>query len=188
MSVTAVKSNSSGTVLLTTPVVRETGIISDIADAYSRMAKSPVALTIFIFATIAIVAESNGQVGPFELLKTTLETYIADTKHAAFLITIANIILGVINFIIKNKASVFLLLLISVIPLTYPDRSTAFSVLFLIFYIFFSGHSQLILFTIIQLVFIYYSIQEFVWQLVDFVTITFVAFGTENVAKMFTKP
>lgn len=175
----------SSAVLITSPTVKQSNVFTDIIDGYAKLASSPLALTLFIFALLAIVAESNQQNGPFEIFKTTLDKYIKDEKHPAFLRTIATIVDGIVNIIIKWKKYVFLVMMIVTIPLAYPERDTAFSVVFLFLYVGFSSHSQFILFCIIQLTYIYYSLSDFVWKVIDFIIIVIIALGTESFSLMF---
>lgn len=174
----------SRSVYITSETPSSSSLFNDIQRAYSRLTKSPLALTLLILGILAIIAESNSKDGPFEILQKSLEAYQKGTGLPVIFTTIASLLLGIVKFIILHKKTVFLLMLVAVIPLTYNNTSVTFTTISLIIYVFITNHTQLISVLVIQLVFIFYSLTEFIWRIVDFILIIYVVFGVDNVTSM----
>lgn len=175
------------TVYITSDTPPSPSLFGDIQSAYAKLTKSPIALTLLVLGLLSIIAETNNKSGPFEIIKTSLETYVADKKHPVVFTTLATLLLGIIKIIVNHKSTVFLLMLIAVIPLTYKHSSVTFTTFALIIYVFITNHTQFTSLAIIQLVFIYYSINEFLWRIVDIIAIIYLTFGSQNINLMLSK-
>lgn len=174
-------------IVVSNPTAPQTGLFPDIFSAYSRLSSHPIAITIFIIAVISLVAESNNQNGPLEILSKSLADYVdPKNKHPDILVTLATVLKSFIDALIKIKKFFFLWLLILVIPIVYSDRDTSLLVIFLFIYTVITSHSYIVLFFIIQAFFVYYSLQDFSSRIILFILIVYLVFGTENIQKIFT--
>ena len=179
--------NNLPPVIISNPTVSQPNpFLNGVLNAYRLLADHPVTLIIFIVAILAIVAESNNTNGPFEILKESLTNYISKTEHPAFVRSLASLVLAIVNFILKFKSKIFVLLTLIIIPVSYPNRDTTVVLLLLISYILINKHSLYINFIIIQLIFVYYSLTSFIDKLILFIIIIYLVFGSENINLMFT--
>ncbi|UPT53682.1 MAG: hypothetical protein 4 [Zeugodacus tau negev-like virus] len=160
------------------------GFFDNICIAYGNLTSKPVALVLFVLALLALVAESNTVDGPFELIVKALKEYIAG-NHPAPLKSIVSLVIGLLNFIISQKPVIFLVLLVFVIPLTYPETSP-FIVFTLLLYILVSKSSAFWVLFVIQLVFIYQSLESTTDRIFVFIVIVFVVFGSNSISSFFT--
>lgn len=177
----------SRTVYVTSESPTPSSLFNDIQRGYARITKSPLALTLLVLGLLSIIAENNGRDGPFEVIKASLEKYLKGTGLPVLFTTLAQLLLGIVKFIVDHKKTIFLFMLIAIIPLTYKETSVTFTTIALIIYVIVTSHSQLTSVLLIQLVFIYYSISEFMWRIVDIIIILYLMFGSENINLMLSK-
>lgn len=160
------------------------GFFEAIIAAYGKLTNNPLALFLFCVALLAIVAESNSKLGPVEILKNTLEEYVEDLDHPAFLRTIASVFLGICNFIIKTQPKFYLVILVLIIPIVY-SLDSPFLFLLLLFYVCVSTHATWTLFLITQVLFVYYNMPSNFDRIILFIIFIYLIFGTDNINNMF---
>nr|QAY29275.1 hypothetical protein [Bombus-associated virus Vir3] len=185
MSIVEFNNTSRPPVIIENNVPVSDNIFVSITNAYRRLTDHPVALIIFVITFLAIVSEYNNTTGPFEILAEALSKYISDTSHPAFIRSIATLILNIDNFILKFKTKIFLLIMIAVIPVAYPKRDVSIAVIILAIYILINQHTILINFLIIQLIFVFYNLENFLEKIVVIVVLIYMVVGTDNLNSFF---
>nr|WQM60663.1 MAG: ORF4 protein [Riboviria sp.] len=173
-------------VLIPTSVPEQSGILFAISKAYSILTSNPTALILFLVSSLSIIAESNNQEGPFELMAKVLKQYISDTNHPAFLITLASMLLALVNAVIRFKNPIFLTMMILTIPLSYPFRSTNVTVILLLAFCLLSTNSTIVSALIIQAVFVYYSLDSITDKIVVICVFVYLIVGADSLSKFFT--
>ncbi|QMU95557.1 MAG: hypothetical protein 4 [Bactrocera dorsalis negev-like virus isolate Bc] len=176
--------NGSNTTLVTS-VKSEPSIFENIFSAYGNLTNKPIALILFIVATLSLIAESNTQNGPFELIIEALKAYINE-DHAAPLKSIVTLIIGLLNFLVLHKPTIFLILLIIVIPVTYPNVSPI-TLGLLLLYVIVTKSSTMVIFFVIQLTFVYFFLTNHWNKIFIFLIIVFLVFGVHSISNFFTK-
>lgn len=164
-------------------VVNGNSFVTSVVSSYGDLTKKPLSLFLLILALLSLIAESNNSSGPFEIIQKTLEDYIAShSKDTPLISTLATFLLGLVKFVVAHKILVFQLMLISVIPITYPTESNFLVVFVLTIYICVSTHSIYVKIFIVQCVFVYYGLRNNYDRLFVMVLVIIIAFGTENIS------
>ncbi|UOI84720.1 structural protein 2 [Ceratitis capitata negev-like virus 2] len=180
-----VNANNIPTAALVVSPPQRPGFFDSVFLAYGKLTSKPVALIVFIIATLSLIAESNTQRGPLELIVDALIKYI-NSDHPQPLKSLVTLVIGLLNFVIANKPTIFLILLVIVIPLAYDDTSP-FVFGLLLLYVIVTKTSALWIFLVIQLVFIYFSVSSYWDKIFIFIFILFLIFGVENFSTFFTQ-
>ncbi|UPT53719.1 MAG: hypothetical protein 4 [Bactrocera dorsalis negev-like virus isolate Bk] len=177
-------SNGTNTTLVAS-ARSEPSIFENIFSAYGNLTNKPIALILFIVGTLSLIAESNTQNGPFELIIEALKAYISE-DHPAPLKSIVTLIIGLLNFLVLHKPTIFLILLIIVIPVTYPNVSPI-TLGLLLLYVIVTKSSTLVIFFVIQLTFVYFFLTNHWNKIFIFLVIVFLVFGVQSISIFFTK-
>nr|WQM60658.1 MAG: ORF4 protein [Riboviria sp.] len=173
-------------ILVPNNIPQQTGIFVAVSRAYSLLSSNPTALVLFIISILSIIAEHNKQEGPFEIIRDVLNVYITNKNHPAVLLSLATLILGLVNFIIKFKNPIFLTMLVMTIPITYPNKQTTITVLLLLIYCFLFSNSVVISALIVQSVFVYYSLENITEKIFVIVAFVYLMAGAEQLNSFFT--
>nr|WQM60668.1 MAG: ORF4 protein [Riboviria sp.] len=177
---------TTATVLIPNNIPEQTGILYAISNAYSKLTSNPTALILFLISTLSIIAEYNKQEGPFEIMSAVLKHYVDNKTHPAFLISIASLLLGIVNLVIKFKNPIFLTMLILTIPLSYPTRNTNVTFILLLLFCLLSSNSTVVSALIIQAVFVYYSLNNITDKLVVILIFLYLIFGADKLSAFFS--
>lgn len=131
--------------------------VSSIIASYSNMAYNPVALFIFILAITIAFAEDTDN-GPLEIFKKKLETINNDK---IFIYKLAQILLGVVIFLINNKYMFVKVCFASIPALVKPSsKNIIITIAFIIFVYLFTEWNALEIFVIAQFWYLFTEIRD----------------------------
>nr|QED42959.1 hypothetical protein [Entomophthora virgavirus A] len=162
------------------------GFFESITHAYSQLTARPFAFSLFVFSTISLVAETNNQTGPFEILNNTLTVYInSKPQPNPIILVFATLLLGVVHFILAYKSKVFLFMTAAVIPAVNSSINPLLFIM-LIFYLSVSNHASWALFLIIQILYVYYFMEGGFNRIILYIILAYLVLGSDNLSLMFT--
>lgn len=156
--------------------------------AYSLLTQKPFAFFLFIVSIFSVFSLYNGQDSPYKILLDFLELFIKDNSHPAFVLTFAKTLISVLVFLLKYAYYFYCLSLVFVIYLVYIDRDITFTLLLLVAYIIVASPTQVInTAIIIQLVFLYLSMESLFERIILFSIAVFLLFGSDHLRNFFTQ-
>ncbi|UPT53738.1 MAG: hypothetical protein 5 [Bactrocera oleae negev-like virus] len=166
-------------------VTNGNSLVMGILNSYTKLTEHPFAMFVLILSILSIIAETNSQNGPFEIIRDTLIDYIAKHKDTnPFPTTLASFVLGIIKFIITFKDYIFYIMLVSMISIVYPQANIILLILLGI-YVIVSTHSPIVKILIIECVFVYFNLYSTMDRLIIITLFLFLVFDHDTLLGFF---